>query len=190
MKKSLFVLSVICLMVIGFSGGVYAQSACGGIVQYSSDCANSDRNWHFSCCPDDYRVQGVAYNDIKGQDHVDAVSIVCRSISKGNELVAQDFGRSPKKYVCKNKEVFAGIESKDVLTEGGGFRDTLDGVTVLCQRPGSNALEKIDNNDLTSNRREGRQQTVLLPKRVVGIAYKKIKKGESDRADCVTIVTK
>lgn len=190
MKSGIFILSIIGLVLLGFSGNVYAQSACGGIVQYSSDCANSNRKWHFSCCPSGYRVQGVAYNDIRGQDHVDAVSAVCRSISKGNELVSQDFGRTPKKYVCDRKEVFAGIESKDVLTKGGGFRDTLDGVTAYCQRPGGNALRRISNRDIDRERREGRQQTVLLPKRVVGIGYKKIAKGKSDRADCVTIITK
>lgn len=181
-------ISVICL-TFGYEAKADQQSACGGIIQYNNDCANSGREYHISCCPDGYRVQGVAYTDIKDQDHVDAVSAVCRSISKGNDTMPQDFSRTPKKYVCEKQEVLAGIYSKDVQVQGGDKRDTLDGVTAFCQKPGSNALRKIDNHDISGGR-EGREQTILLPKRVVGIAYKEHDRGSSDRADCVTIVTK
>src|SRR3989338_559024 len=182
-----FLLGAMLLLVTGVT---YAETACGGIVQFNDDCSNSGRGWHYSCCPDGYRVQGVAYNDIKGQDHVDAISAVCRSISKGNDIMTEDFSRQPKTFVCDKSEVMAGTGSKDVLTDSGSFRDSLDGVTAFCQKPGSDGMRRIGNGDIDGNKRAERQQTVLLPKRIVGIGYKEFDKGESDRADCVAIVTK
>lgn len=179
------------LALLAFSAfrPVLASENCGGVRQYNDDCANSNRSWHVSCCPDGYRVQGVAYNDIEGQDHVDAVSAVCRHISRGNDIMPTDFGRRPKKFVCNKNEVMAGIFQKDVITQGGTRRDSLDGVTAICQRPQSTNLRMVPNDDIEEGR-QGGEMTVLLPKRVVGLAYKELDKGSSDRADCVTIITK
>lgn len=195
MKNGLFLFLALSAVAIAIPGVANAQQACGGSVQPSNDCDGNDRQWHFSCCPDGYRVQGVAYTDISKQDHVDAVSSVCRSIARGNDTMPQDFSRTPKTFVCDNKEVLAGIVSKDVHTDAGGKRDTLDGMTAVCQHPGNKQLRTIMNVDITENERQGREQTVYLPKRVVGIAYKEFdnggnRTGSSDRADCVTIITK
>lgn len=191
MKNTLLSLLALSLVLLASPGTSVAQeSACGGTIQYSADCSNTNRSYHISCCPDGYRVQGVAYNDIKGQDHVDAVSAVCRSIKRGNDIMPQDFSRDPKKFVCEKSEVMAGIYSKDVRVQGGDDRDTLDGVTGVCQHPGSSSLRRIYNQDIDSNPRDGREQSVLLPKRIVGIAYKETDRGSSDRADCVTVITK
>ena len=161
---------------------------------YNKDADNSRRSWHFSCCPDGYRGQGVAYTDIKGQDHADAVSVVCRSVSRGNDIVPQDFNRTPKQFVCEKTEVMAGIYCKDILTDGGDKRDTLDGCTAICEHPGSKALRTIYNTDIQGGR-EGRELVARLPKRVVGIAYKELDNkggdaGSSDRADAATIIVK
>ncbi len=195
MKNGLFLFLALSVVAVVTPGAAQAQSACGGTVQYTSDCDGNNRQWHFSCCPDGYRVQGVAYTDISKQDHVDAVSSVCRSIARGNDTMPQDFSRTPKTFVCDNKEVLAGIVSKDVKTDAGGNRDTLDGISAVCQHPGSKSLRTIMNVDITENERQGRQESIYLPKRVVGIAYKEYdnggkKTGASDRADCVTIITK
>jgi hypothetical protein len=188
MKTAL--LTLLALAIFFVSKPILAAEDCGGVIQYTEDCANNGRHYKITCCPDGYRVQGVAYNDIKGQDHTDAVSAVCRNIARGNDTMPTDFGRSPKKFVCDNNEVMAGILSKDVITDSGDKRDTLDGVTAICQHPGSTNLRILANKDIDSNTRHGRELTVLLPKRVVGIAYKELDKGTSDRADCVTIITK
>ncbi len=165
-----------------------AQNACGGTIEFSGDCAGNDRGWHISCCPDGYRVQGVAYTDIQNKDAVDAVSIVCRHKAKGNNFIASsDFQRDPKQFVCNNDEIMAGIYSKDSM-EDGGKSDTLDGLTAICQKPGQTGLRKINNSDIAQGR-EGREQTVRAPKRLVGIASKDKEKGTSDEADCVTIIT-
>lgn len=189
MKKYSLGFFLLALVIAGFAGQVQAQSACGGTVQYTSDCSGNDRAWHFSCCPSGYRVQGVAYTDISKQDHVDALSAVCRSISRGNDMMpSSDFERTPKQFVCDKSEVMAGIIRKDVKVQGGDSRDSLDGLTPLCQHPGSKALREIYNVDIQGGR-SGEQQVVYLPKRVVGLASKELDRGSSDRKDCVAIIT-
>lgn len=180
-------------LALVLSQTVSAQEyACGGNIEYEGDCHNTDRPWITSCCPDGYRVQGVAYNDVIGQDHVDAFSAVCRSISKGNDMMPGEFThRGPNQFVCEKQEVMAGLQYKDVKVQGGDNRDTLDGVNVLCQRPSSKAIRAISNMDVDHNpRMDIHKHVAYLPKRVVGIAYRELDKGSSDRADCVTIITK
>lgn len=195
MKKGLIFVSVVGLLIGGLSQWVYAQSACGGTIEYNKDCDNTRRSWGFSCCPEGYRVQGVAYTDIRKQDHVDAISAVCRSVTRGNDVMpSSDFQRNPLKLVCEKSEVMAGIYAKDVLTNSGDRRDTLDGLTAVCQHPGDNSLRRIFNADIQGGR-EGVEFSVRLPRRVVGIAYRERDNkggdaGSSDRADCVTIITK
>ena len=193
MKKSLLTVLVFGVFAI-VAQSARAQMACGGNMMYNNDCDNSRRHWHFSCCPEGTRAQGVAYTDIKGQDHVDAVSVVCRSITRGNDVVPQDFRRTPKQFVCEKAEVLSGIYCKDVLTHGGDKRDTLDGCTAICEQPGNPDLRKIYNVDIQGGR-EGREMVARLPKHISGIAYKELDNGGdnaggSDRADCATIIVK
>ncbi len=194
MKYGIFL--ALTLSAVAFAVPTKASaSACGGVVQQVSDCGDNNREWHYSCCPDGSLVQGVAYTDIQDQDHVDAVSAVCHNSANGNVTMPQDFSRTPKTFVCSDKEILAGIVSKDVHTDAGGKRDTLDGVSAICLSPGSKSLSTVMNVDITENERQGREQKVSAPQRIVGIAYKERdnggkKTGSSDRADCVTIITK
>lgn len=190
MNKFILGFGAFTLLVLGQGGAVFAQSACGGFIQQASDCDGNSRKWHISCCPDGYRVQGVAYTDIKGKDAADAVSTICRKVGamENPPQITGDFQRPAKRYECNKEEVMAGISSKDWLA-GDEMSDTLDGVTPMCQKPGSNAVRTVYNPDLQGGR-QSREQYVLLPKRVVGIASKERDKGESDKKDCVTIVTR
>ena len=193
MKKSLLVLTVVSSL-LSLATSALAQTACGGNMVYNKDADNSRRKWHFSCCPDGTRAQGIAYTDIVKQDHVDAISVVCRSKSRGNDVIPADFNRNPKQVVCENTEVLAGIYCKDVLTKGGKKMDTMDGCTAICEMPGSPDLRRIYNQDIQGGR-EGNELVARLPKRVVGIAYKELddkggSPGASDRADAATIVVK
>ncbi len=188
-------LLVVLGLAIAILPSLAQAQACGGRVVHNADCDSNGRQWTYSCCPDGYRVQGVAYNDLNKQDHVDAISAVCRSISKGNDMMPSDFSKTPISLVCNKTEVMAGVASKDVKVNGGDSRDTLDGVTAVCQTPASTSLRTIANNDIDQNSREASVQTVLLPKRVVGIATKDRDNGgnsagSSDRADCVTVIVK
>lgn len=177
-------------VVLSISTAARAQSACGGTIMHNPDCDSSDRSWSISCCPDGYRVQGVAYNDIRKQDHVDAVSAICRSVSRGNDMMPNDFShRAPTQYVCDKQEVLSGVFFKDVRVQGGDDRDTLDGVTAVCENPKNHAKRQLYNADISGGR-TGVELSVSLPRRVVGIAYKELDKGTSDRADCVTIITR
>lgn len=192
MNRSLWRMAI-AMGIISFGVSAVAQadeSMCGGTIQYTADCEGNTRAWHVNCCPSGYRVQGVAYTDVSNQDHVDAVSSVCRSIKNGNDLMPSDFSRTPKSYVCDKTEVMSGIYKKDVITNGGNRRDTLDGVTAICEHPKTGAKRTLFNQDLDNSTREGTASEISLPQRVVGIAYKELDKGESDRADCVAIIVK
>lgn len=193
MKKSIFVLTVLGLFTVA-SSAMAQISACGGTILYNSDCDNSRRKWRISCCPEGYRAQGVAYTDVRKQDHADAVSVVCRSVSRGNDVVPVDFNHSPKQLVCEKTEVLAGIYCKDVQNKGGKNMDTLDGCTAVCEHPGSRDLRRIYQHDIQGGR-EGKEYSVRLPKRVVGIATKELDDkggdpGKSDRADCAALIVK
>lgn len=185
MKKILTVAAFVAMTAFGATN---AFSFCGGSVVYDNDCGSNPRGFSASCCPSGYRVQGVAYNDIKKKDHADAVSAICRSIAKGNDMMPSDFQTHPVTFMCDKTEVLAGIACKDLPKSDG-----LDGCTAICQKPGSKNLRMVYNNDLASNPRAYNRHTVYLPKRVVGIAYKDRTKGSStgsDEADCATISVK
>lgn len=189
MKKISFYTLFLFVMMVS-SGVVRAEDyMCGGTLQMNNDCANNDRAWRVSCCPSGYRVQGVAYTDIQDQDHVDAVSAVCRSIAYGNDTTPSDFSRTPKTFVCDKKEVMSGVYQKDVVTSGGSKRDSLDGISPICETPKTGEKRTIENPDIIGGR-EGSSHEISLPKRVVGLAYRDLDKGDSDRADCVAIIVK
>lgn len=177
----------ILFVAVSFALAAQAQAFCGGTPDYSADCSSNNRAFSTSCCPSGYRVQGVAYNDMrgdsgKGNDIVDAVSAICRSIQKGNDMMPGDFQATPITLMCDKSEVFAGF---NVVDHGG--KDSMDGIVAYCQKPGSTSLRMIGNNGDTGS--NGEQHTVMLPKRVVGIGYKDNPDG-SDQADCATISVK
>ncbi len=166
---------------------VSAQTICGEAIVSDEDCDSNELKYSESCCPAGYRVQGVIYNDLIGQDNTDAVGAICRHVTKGNVEIASDFAnqgnkdrKQPIQLVCESEEVLAGIACKDLPK-----KDALDGCTAICQKPGSE--ERIlYNPDLASNPRTFVRHAVKLPNRVAGIGYKE-EKLKSDRADCTNI---
>lgn len=188
MLKKVTLIALVGALSFLVSQNAYSQS-CGGNIAYDNDCGSNGRNYVASCCPSGYRVQGVAYNDMRSSgnnDRADAVSAVCRSISKGNIMMPTDFQTTPITLQCDPTEVMAGINCNDLKGE-----DSLDGCTVYCQKPGSTNLRTVGNNGDTGG--NGASHTVYLPQRVVGVLYKDLDKGanqSSDRADCATIATK
>lgn len=188
--KSLFSVLVCGMLSSSAMARTWDSSACGGTIEIPSDCRGNSRAWGVTCCPDGYTAAGVAYNDIDGQDHTDAVGIVCRSKSGTLETEGADFGTAPSKYTCSKSEKLVGIYTKDVLTNEGKFRDTLDGLTAICQAGKNSEYERvIDNSDIRGGR-EGTRHVVYGGRKVVGIAYKELENGKSDRADCAAIITK
>lgn len=188
-KKFLLALTVLGLMSL--AGSASAQY-CGGSIMYNNDLSGNGRGWNTSCCPDGYRVQGIACSDLPpDQDLMDGCSAVCRSIEKGNIMQpANDFQRTPTVYQCEKQEVLAGIMCKDVNFTGKGDDDVSDGCTAVCQKPNNSNLRQVYNGDIGGTNRDPNQLTVYLPTRVVGIACKDLAKGSSDRADSCTIITK
>ena len=189
-KKSILSMAVFALTALAANTSF---GFCGGTPVYNNDCASNPRGYAVSCCPRGYRVQGVAYNDHAGSDYVDAVSAVCRHVVKGNDMMPTDFQRPPVVFMCNKTEVMAGIAQKDMPKKGGKNSDVLDGVTAICQTPGSKSLRMVYNRDLAGNGRSYVRTVTYLPNRIVGIAYKDISKnnvltrGNSDRADCATV---
>lgn len=190
LKKSIVVLATLSL--ISLAGNVLAQSACGGTMMANNDLSSNGRPWGISCCPDGYRVQGIACSDLPpDQDLADGCSAVCRSISKGNIMMpANDFQRQPDPVMCPKQDVMAGIVCKDMNHNSKGDDDVTDSCTPVCQHPGSTALTVMSKGDLNNNGREANQMTVMLPQRVVGIACKDINKGTSDRLDSCSPIVK
>lgn len=182
-------------MVMGvmlISDTSWALRACGkGRVMQNSDCSNTNRNWNFSCCPSGSRAIGVAYNDLKNQDYADAIGVVCRDINYGNEVVQTDFSSNPTRFECDKTEILSGIAFADAKKKNGSGEDEMDAITALCENPKypSKRLRKVYNNDLYNAQRENEQSVSLAEgRRVVGIAYREIDKGSSDRADCVALI--
>lgn len=192
MRVNLVGILLLVVGVMAYPQFSEAQHACGGEVRQINDLAGNGRSYRFSCCPDGYRVQGVAYSDVgKDHDHADCVTTVCRSISQGNiSIGSSDCSNASrmKQFECDKTEVMAGLVRKDLIGEGSSDRDTADGFTPLCQKPGSNALRRVYNHDIEGGR-EGEEISVLLPQRVCGIASKDREKGKSDRLDGATIIT-
>lgn len=178
MLKKVFTFVAVALTFVA-----QAHAFCGGTPDYSNDCSSNNRAFATSCCPSGYRVQGVAYNDMRSSgnnDIVDAVSAVCRSISKGNDMMPSDFQAPPITLMCDKTEVLAGTTTIDFKGN-----DAMDGMVIWCQKPGSTNLRMVGNNGDTGS--NGETHTVLLPKRVVGIGYKD---NQGDQADCATISVK
>lgn len=176
---------VILMCVLFHTASVLA--ICGSAAIPDNDCDSNELNYSESCCPDGFRVQGVVYNDLKGQDNTDAVGAVCRHVNQGNIEIASDFQnrgdkgeKRPVSYVCESSEVMSGIACKDLPN-----KDALDGCTAVCKKP--NGGERVVYNpDLASNPRAYVKHTVNLPNRIAGMGYKE-EKPNSDRADCANV---
>lgn len=192
MYKVMLAIIVFVVALVFVSVTSYAQY-CGGSIQQVSDLSSNRRAYAVACCPDGYRVQGIACSDLpEEQDMGDGCTTVCRSIKDGNrQEFSGDIQRNPAVYECDKTEVMAGIACKDTDKHGGGVNsDVADGCTVFCQNPKSKAVRRIRSDDIDGNRNAGYDVTVLLPRRVVGIACKDKDSGTSDRLDGCTIITK
>lgn len=165
------------------------QHACGGNIEYSADCGNNSRSWHFACCPDGYRVHGIAYSDLPGQDSVDAITTVCRNIQSGNTMsnLSERTKRSLNQIKCDKTEVVSGLVMQDVR-KGNSNKDWLDAVSVECLNPRTSYKRTLYNPDF-GGRGQGRVSYDINTE-VVGFAYKELDDGSSDKVDCVTTITK
>lgn len=185
MRKIYIGLNIVAAMSV--SSIVQAQY-CGGTIVSDNDCDSNRRSYSVTCCPDGYRAQGVAYNDMSGSDIADAISPICRHVVKGNDMMPTDFQTPPTLHLCEKTEVMSGIACKD-MPQDGERSDNLDGCTAICKNPSNGKVRMIFSKDLEENRsRQYVQHTIELPNRIFGIAYKDIGKGSSDRGDCATIV--
>lgn len=185
--------TLICLAVLGAlvaAGSVqarYTQCMSDARVM-SNDCeSNTDRPYSYNCCPDGYRVQGVAYSDIpKGADYMDAISPVCRHIKKGNTMMPTDFQREPVVHMCDKTEIMIGLACKD-MPKKGKDSDISDGCTAICQNPKTKKERILYSKDLEDNGNPYVITKIYLPNRITGIHYKEWARGQSDRADCATV---
>lgn len=174
--------------LVGLAYSSEALSICGASIVPDNDCGSNSQSYSDSCCPAGYRVQGVVYNDLKGQDNTDAVGAVCRHVKNGNIQIASDFynrgnrrRKSPVQFVCESREILAGIACKDLPN-----KDALDGCTAICYNPRTRRQRVLHNSDLSSNGRSFVKHTIKLPNRVAGIGYKEERR-RTDRADCANI---
>lgn len=186
MFKKVTILTV--AMVMGLLYSSQAFSICGAQIVPDNDCGSNVLAYSESCCPAGYRVQGVVYNDLKGQDNTDAVGAVCRHVKNGNIEIASDFynrgnkrRKAPIQFVCDRTEIMSGIACKDLKK-----KDALDGCTAVCYNPVTRQSRTLYNQDLASNPRAFVMHTINLPNRVAGIGYKE-EKIRTDRADCANI---
>lgn len=185
LKRTFLGLALLGLICV--SSTAMAQD-CGTIVS-DNDCdSNGKRGYSTSCCPKGYRAQGVAYNDMAGSDEADAISPICRHVTKGNDMMPTDFQTTPVTHLCDKNEVMSGIACKD-MPKQGAQADDLDGCTAICFNHKTKAERTLFSNDLEGN--TGRQYVIHkidLPNRIFGIAYKDRDHGSSDVADCATVV--
>lgn len=197
MKMKLQAVTAFMLTALALSFPASAANLMGTPV-VDNDCDSNAQHYTWSDCESlgAYRIQGVVYNDLNGQDETDAIGAMCRKYgtAKGSEVeIASDYWnagnhksqKQPQTFMCEPKEVLAGIACKDISDDKKGKMgndDALDGCTAVCQVPGKEK-RLIPNTDLESNPRPYVYHTVDLPNRVAGIGYKEEKK-DTDRADC------
>ncbi|MBF0104505.1 MAG: hypothetical protein HQM16_04165 [Deltaproteobacteria bacterium] len=184
-KKTLLSLVVLGLVL---AAGTASAQYCNGTIVPDNDCDSGNRAYSTSCCPRGYRAQGVAYNDMAGSDEADAISPICRHVSKGNDMMPTDFQTQPVQHLCDKTEVMSGIACKD-MPKKGAQADDLDGCTAICYNPKTKQERMLYSADLEGNRsRQYVTHKIDLPNRIFGIAYKDRDRGSSDVADCATIV--
>lgn len=178
-KKILLAVTAIATVLV--AGQV--QAFCGGQVKVTNDCSGNAEGYASSCCPSGYRVQGVVYNDLKGEDGLNAMSAYCRKY-KGNETTIpnQDQMQGGKGMVtlsCEPTEIVIAVGGADMPG-----KDKLDGVGIKCFNPTSKAERWVlpggdigTPNDVSE---------VRLPNRIQGIGWKK-NHGNTDQTDCVNL---
>lgn len=185
------------LAAVAASSAVMAQSCPNSWfsdqrVESASDLSKNNRSWNISCCPEGYRVHGLACSDIVGgKDDGDGCSAVCRSITKGDIMQPHnDFQRAPGIYRCEPSEVFVGVACKDNDDHGGGVNsDVADSCTAICEKT-NGSTRYVENNDLHNTGRSWNVvQIPLGSRRVSGVACKDLQNGSSDRLDGCTIIS-
>ena len=149
--KKLFA-GLVLLVAVAAVGYAYADQMVN-----NPDCSNNHRSYSTVMCPDGYRVQGVAYSDLPKSgdgdpDMMDAISPVCRSVSKGNDMMPTDFNRKPLTLVCDKHEIMIGVASKDIDFKNHG--DVLDVVTAICYNPTTRVERTLGNKDIEGGRNE------------------------------------
>ena len=175
---------MLALAVFAFSGDAY--SFCGGQIQHQNDCSGNSEHYTATCCPSGTRVNGIAYNDLKGEDGVNAVVSYCRKY-KGNELSIPNKdqlsgGQGIVTIACHASEVMSALGCSDVKG-----KDKMDGCIIQCYNPTTKASRWVNPNGDIGH--PGAIVTVKLPNRIQGIGYKK-EHGHTDQVDCATVSTK
>lgn len=161
---------------------IVSQTLLRGSTVYNADCGGNKRGYQYIYCPSGYRPHGVVYDDFhrgpsKG-DSVDSLSLICRSVSSGNILMASDFTNMPIKLQCDKTEVMSGIVYKD--RKG---RDEADGFAPVCLHPKTGRTRTLYNPDIAGGR-PGVQISAPLKKKMIGIATKDMDDGNKDELDC------
>jgi hypothetical protein len=175
MKKYAIISIVAVAVVILAAGSLLAKTA-----KPNHDMAGSKQMVFKTCEGRGVKFIGVAYNDLKHRDAMDAVSVICKSKKKGEYMVPNhDFtDRAIKKIKCNYDEYVWGIAYKD--REG---KDAADGVTVIC-KDRTGATRVAYNDDLLG----GRKYVQITGKNAIGIAYND--RINNDEVDGVTLVVK
>lgn len=174
--------TVAALAVIVSAGTV--QAFCGGQVAVSNDCAGNQEPYATSCCPQGYRVQGVAYSDLKGEDGLNGIQAYCRKY-KGNETTIPnkdqlEGGKGIVTIACESTEIMSALGCDDM--QG---KDKLDGCIIECYNPTTKASRWVNpNGDIGSNPRA--VSRIKLPNRIQGIGWKK-NHGNTDQTDCADV---
>ncbi|MCP5464311.1 MAG: hypothetical protein H7A33_04715 [Deltaproteobacteria bacterium] len=179
MKKILISLSTMALLFVGGA----AQATCGGMVMSNNDCAGNSEHTTWSCCPQGMRVNGIVYNDLNGEDGVNAVVAYCRQY-KGNEtsIANADMlsgGQGHVTIACDATEVMSALGCSDLKG-----KDKMDGCVIQCYNPTTKASRWLNPNGDIGH--PASISAVKLPNRIQGIGYKK-EHGHTDRVDCAEV---
>lgn len=180
LKKTLLTLAT--LAVVAASNNAY--SFCGGQIKETNDCSQNSVGYTSTCCPKGYRVHGIVYNDLKGQDEVNAIVAYCRKY-KGNEFTIPnkdqlEGGQGMVTIACQSNEVMSALGCSDLKG-----KDAMDGCIIQCYNPTTKASRWVNpNGDI------GHPAAIVqvnLPNRIQGIGYKKERQGKTDRSDCAAV---
>lgn len=179
MKKILLSVAVMAMMTVAGS----AYSFCGGQVKHINDCGGNVEAYNASCCPAGYRVHGIVYNDLKGEDAVNNVVAYCRKY-KGDEYTIPNRdllsgGKGHVTLACNSNEVMSALGCADQPK-----KDAADGCAVQCFNPTTKASRWVlPHGDIGHPTAIA---SVKLPNRIQGIGTKK-EHHNTDRMDCATV---
>jgi len=155
-----------------------------GTAKHNNDLAGSKQLVYKTCTGRGVKWVGIAYNDIKHSDAMDAVTVICKSSKRGEYIVPNsDFGeRALKKIKCNYDEKVVGIAYKD--REG---KDSADGASVICMDR-TKSTRIAYNEDLLGGRMYVTIQAGPREK-PIGLAYADRAYGNDD-VDGLTLVVK